>query len=207
MTVSAGPVDLQAPLQRDPRFKSRLQQRMAGHLGAFVEDLRRCVRACAAAVKTQLDPTAEVVLILDSIVRLRGTPANAGQIHASPELLFAAHADMLRLLGEVVRRAETVPVDDRTVGDAISAIRSDVLPIKDQDRERLARVPATHAAALPDGARLADFARFLDTPPVLCFRNGHEWHDVHPRIRELVADAPPAGRGKARRPPRKGTRA
>jgi hypothetical protein len=35
-------------------------------------------------------------------------------------------------------------------------------------------------------AQLPDLARFLDAHLVLCYRNGHEWYDLHPLIRDTV---------------------
>ena len=32
------------------------------------------------------------------------------------------------------------------------------------------------------------YARFLDTHLVLCYRNGAEWYDVHPLVRDLVLE-------------------
>jgi len=40
--------------------------------------------------------------------------------------------------------------------------------------------------------------RFLDTHMVLCYRNGHEWYDVHPLIAEIVERQ--AERRRARSP-------
>jgi len=50
------------------------------------------------------------------------------------------------------------------------------------------RVAETHSAALEKSDRLPDLARFLDTHMILCYRNGHEWYDVHPLIAEVVRD-------------------
>jgi hypothetical protein len=89
-----------------------------------------------------------------------------------------------RILAEIVRRASILPVEDRTVDDAIHQIRNEFLPIADDDAQWLAQIAATHSASLQDVSRLPAFARFLDTHLVLCYRNGHEWYDTHP----LVAD-------------------
>jgi hypothetical protein len=48
------------------------------------------------------------------------------------------------------------------------------------------RVATTHESGLVDRDRVPDLARFLDSHVVLCYRNGHEWYNVHPLIRDHV---------------------
>ncbi|MEM1204982.1 MAG: hypothetical protein AAGN66_17260 [Acidobacteriota bacterium] len=96
--------------------------------------------------------------------------------------------DLLRLLAEVVRRAEQLPVLKRTVDAAIDQIRNEFLPVADADAAWLARIAESRRASLRDKELLGDFARFLDTHTVLCYRNGHEWYDVHPLVRDVVLE-------------------
>ena len=96
--------------------------------------------------------------------------------------------DFLRIIAEVIRRADQLPVTDATLASAINQIRSEFLPIADKDAQWLARIAETHEAALADKSQLGDFARFLDTHLALCYRNGGEWFDVHPLIRNEVID-------------------
>ena len=95
--------------------------------------------------------------------------------------------DFLRILAEILRRAESLPVPETTVAEATSQIRSEFLPIAESDARWLARIGETHRAELPDLGRLPDLARFLDTHLVLCYRIDSEWYDVHPLIAEHVA--------------------
>lgn len=113
--------------------------------------------------------------------------------------------DLLRILGEVIRRAKVLPVSAEVVEDAINQMRTEFLPIADADAEWLAHIAETHEPALGSVDRLPDLARFFDTHVVLCYRNGPEWYDVHPLIREHVlaqargiaarrgSEPPPAG--------------
>ena len=94
--------------------------------------------------------------------------------------------DFLRIIAEVIRRADQLPVRDPTLDSAINQIRIEFLPIADKDAQWLARIAETHEAALEDKSQLDDFARFLDTHLALCYRNGGEWFDVHPLIRSEV---------------------
>lgn len=91
------------------------------------------------------------------------------------------------MLGEIVRRADRLPVDERTVQRAITQMRSDLLPIAEDDAEWLQRIAETHEVSLADIDRLPRLVTFLDSHLVLCYRNGEEWYDVHPLVREEVA--------------------
>ncbi|MCP4662421.1 MAG: hypothetical protein GY856_44045 [bacterium] len=275
--AGASVLEIKASLKSDPTFKQRLQERLAGHLGSLVRDVREYLKDAVGSLKKRHGDATEVVLLVDSMEHIRGTSANADEVHRSVETLFAGHADklhlpnlhvvytvppylkvrypnvdglyapgglqilpavklradsgeknragfdalativqsrgdwerllgnrealdalieksgghlrdLLRLLAEVIRRASSLPVERRTVEAAISQVRNGFLPIAEQDALWLQRVAETHSAALEESDRLPDLARFLDTHMILCYRNGHEWYDVHPLIAEVVKD-------------------
>jgi len=94
--------------------------------------------------------------------------------------------DLLRLLGEVIRRAKVLPASEALVEEAINQMRTEFLPIADADAVWLSQIATTHEAALDSIDRLPELARFFDTHVVLCYRDGPEWYDVHPLIREHV---------------------
>ena len=96
--------------------------------------------------------------------------------------------DLLRLLAEVLRRAKVLPVPDGTVEAAINQMRTEFLPVADDDARWLAAIARSHRTALPDTSRLPDLARFFDTHLALCYQNGDEWYDVHPLIAEHVIE-------------------
>lgn len=96
--------------------------------------------------------------------------------------------DLLRLVAEVIRRAPSLPVDAATVRAAISQVRNEFLPISNKDALWLRQVAETHSAELEESERLPDLARFLDIHMVLCYRNSHDWYDVHPLIAREVQD-------------------
>jgi hypothetical protein len=96
--------------------------------------------------------------------------------------------DFLRIIAEVIRRADQLPVEEATLDSAINQVKMELLPIAEADAEWLARIAETHEAALADISKLPDLARFLDTHMALCYRNGNEWFDVHPLIRREVID-------------------
>ena len=94
--------------------------------------------------------------------------------------------DLLRLLADVALRARVLPVPERSVETTINQIRSEFLPIANDDARWLAGIARTHQAELQSLDRLPSLARFFDTHLVLCYRNGEEWYDVHPLVAEQV---------------------
>lgn len=95
--VAGTSVALKAALKSDPDFKQRLQERMAGHLGALVQDVGEFLRDVVRRLKERHGDGKEAVLLIDSLERLRGTSTNAEEVHQSVETLFAGHADKLHL--------------------------------------------------------------------------------------------------------------
>ena len=90
-------VSLKANLKNDPTFRARLQESMAGHLGALVTDVRSFLEECVKKLKERHGQETETVLLVDSVEHIRGTSVNALEVQSSVETLFAAHADKLRL--------------------------------------------------------------------------------------------------------------
>jgi hypothetical protein len=95
--------------------------------------------------------------------------------------------DLLRSLAEIVVRADQLPVDERTVERAITQARSELLPIAEDDAVWLQRIADTHEVSLRDIERLPRLVTFMDSHLVLCYRNGEDWYDVHPLVREEVS--------------------
>jgi hypothetical protein len=108
--------------------------------------------------------------------------------------------DLFRMLAEIVLRADRLPVEEQTVQRAITQMRSDLLPIAEDDVEWLQRIAETHEVSLADIDRLPRLVTFLDSHLVLCYRNGEEWYDVHPLVREEIARIAQAQRRNAATP-------
>jgi hypothetical protein len=91
---------------------------------------------------------------------------------------------------EAVRRAQTLPITDAVIQGAITSVRSSFLPIAADEAAWLHVISQTHDSGLPNTLpeSIVLFTRFLDTHQVLYLRNGEEWYDVHPLIREEVAE-------------------
>jgi hypothetical protein len=268
---------IKASLKSDPSFRQKLQQRMSGHLGALVRNVRSYISACIQRIKKKFGQDTEVVLLLDSMEHFRGTSINAAAVQDSVINLFTSHSDklhfddlhvvytippylkvlyqnlgtlyspggmfvlptlkisnkqgteffqpgldlleqlisrrgdwrkllgedrstlddlsklsgghlrdFLRLFAEIIRRADRLPVPKETIQAAVSQVRSEFLPIADKDAVWLSKIAATHDVALPDNKDLHDLARYFDTHLALCYRNGDEWYDVHPLVRNVV---------------------
>ena len=96
--------------------------------------------------------------------------------------------DLLSLLREAVLPAQNFPVPDAEVETAIANVRSRFLPVSHEDADWLKRIEETRSLSLPDikGENVGKVARYLDTHLVLYFRNGDDWYDIHPLIREEV---------------------
>jgi hypothetical protein len=102
--------------------------------------------------------------------------------------------DLLRLITETINRADSLPVDTRTIDQAITQLRSEFVLAEDET-SWLAEI-ARSGNALPSVSHLPRLTTFLDSHLVLCYSNGAGWYDVHPVVREDVlkqaaAKAPP----------------
>jgi hypothetical protein len=101
--------------------------------------------------------------------------------------------DLLRLLRDTVVRATSLPnlpVPPTVIANTINAARRDFLPIAQDDARWLAEIARVRATALPstEATLVNRLARFLDSHFVLYFVNADEWYDIHPLIREEVAE-------------------
>jgi hypothetical protein len=101
--------------------------------------------------------------------------------------------DLLRLLRDTVVRATSLsnlPVPSTLIANTINAARRDFLPIAQDDARWLSEIAKVRATALPstDAAPVNRLARFLDSHFVLYFVNADEWYDIHPLIRDEVAE-------------------
>lgn len=89
---------LKMALQHNPTFRQVLQSRLEGHLATLTEDVRAFLAEIVAAVSAARDGS-QLVIIVDSFEKIRGTSLNAEAVEASVESLFFTHADKLRFDG------------------------------------------------------------------------------------------------------------
>ncbi len=101
--------------------------------------------------------------------------------------------DLLRLLRDTTVRATSLPAlpaSTAVIDQVINAGRRDFLPIAKDDAKWLDDIAKVRATALPstEAGPVNRLARFLDSHLVLYFINDDEWYDIHPLIREEVAE-------------------
>lgn len=89
---------LKLSLQQDPTFKEKLQEGTRGHVSRLVQEARGFVEEAIAFVRTKTLPDKKIVLIVDSVERLRGVgdSKDVTEVFKSVETLFSGHADKLR---------------------------------------------------------------------------------------------------------------
>lgn len=120
--------------------------------------------------------------------KLLGTEAALDQLI----LMSGGHPrDLFRLVQAVLRstQARPLPVGDADLTYAIEGVRAGMLPIPRSEMQWLQKISRSHTVELEDRHKLHDLSRFFDTHLVLVYRNGREWYDVHPLVRETVLGA------------------
>ncbi|MEI7940694.1 MAG: hypothetical protein WCK27_28800 [Verrucomicrobiota bacterium] len=102
--------------------------------------------------------------------------------------------DLLRLFRETIVLISTwrpsLPVASEVLDRAIINVRNEFLPIAVEDARWLQEIALRRNTALPDSQpeSIGRLSRFLDTHLVLYLTNGADWYDLHPLIREEVAE-------------------
>jgi hypothetical protein len=110
--------------------------------------------------------------------------------------------DLLLLLRETIVSTGSFPVSNEAVQSAISKLRNSLRVTSTEDAKWLNRIAESRKPELPDqtAKNIFRFTAFVDTHLVLFLRNGQEWYDVHPLLREYVAEIV---RGEAEREARR----
>lgn len=73
------------------------------------------------------------------------------------------------------------------IQSAKNDLRADMLPIALDDLKWLKEISTSHDTRLKTNKDLPTLARFFEGKLVLNYRNGGNWYDVHPLLRDLVA--------------------
>ena len=93
---------------------------------------------------------------------------------------------LIRLCLPAVRDDAQLPLTVDAVKPAENAARNEMLPIPADHLTWLKRITLSHDTCLDKDADLPTLAHFLDNRLVLNYRNGSDWYDVHPLLREVV---------------------
>ena len=79
-----------------------------------------------------------------------------------------------------------LPIGPRVLEHAETLVRNEMLPLAGEDLQWLKRIGATKDASLDAVKDLPVLARYFETKLVLNYRNGSDWYDVHPLLRDQV---------------------
>jgi hypothetical protein len=114
------------------------------------------------------------------------------QAEALDQLALSSGGDLreffrlIRLCLPAVRDDSQLPLSPAAVKQAENAARGEMLPIPADHLSWLKRITQTHDTCLAKDVDLPTLAHFLDNRLVLNYRNGSDWYDVHPLLREVV---------------------
>lgn len=101
---------------------------------------------------------------------------------------------LLRLVLSVLDKAENV---EAAFEYARAQMRRDMTWLSEQSLERLRAVHATHAPLLRTDQDRDLLVQDLELKRVLLYRNGDDWYDIHPLLRDLIEAPPRADAGTA----------
>jgi hypothetical protein len=97
-TAKLGAVDIKAALKSDPDFKRKVQEAARGHVAQLVQDAHTFLVESVAFVREQeKDKDRKVVLLIDSVERIRGVGSESMAVYESVRNLFFGHAEHLRI--------------------------------------------------------------------------------------------------------------
>ena len=170
-----------------------LQQRLVANLPLWKKDAKRTPRPDSLKVLRSLVKRRFDQVEPDGIGRFFDGCQPDGS-HPLLDRLIAEsgghYRDLLRLVRESIVRAMTIPVNQSIVDQAVHTVRSSFLPIAVEDARALQRVADLRAAAHQTSGDqdIRRLAQFMNTHMVLYFINGDEWYDLHPLIRDEVAE-------------------
>jgi hypothetical protein len=93
-----GFMSVTASLKNDPTFRQMVQERLRGHLTALLREAHDFIAGVVDSIRHwEHDENRKVVLLVDSLEKIRGVGAGATDVHDSVRNLFYTHADSLRL--------------------------------------------------------------------------------------------------------------
>jgi energy-coupling factor transporter ATP-binding protein EcfA2 len=84
---------------------------------------------------------------------------------------------------------DSLPVPESIIEETENHFRREMLPIASDDMRWLKEIAESKSPKLLNIKNLPQLARFFETCLVLNYRNGDDWYDVHPLIRDLVQSA------------------
>lgn len=96
--------------------------------------------------------------------------------------------DLLRMMRNLLQSIQSLPATPDECQRVIDRLAETyAMVIRTPDVEMLVEVARNHTLPEGDGERLAVFGRLVAAWLVLAYRNGKEWYDIHPLVREAPA--------------------
>lgn len=83
-----------------------------------------------------------------------------------------------------------IPVEDKIIENAKKDLRRQMLPIAKDDMEWLRKIAAGNRTELQSIEELPRLARFFDNNLVQNYRNGDDWYDIHPLLKDVIKELP-----------------
>ncbi len=100
--------------------------------------------------------------------------------------------NFFRMVGNALVKSgsvDSLPIPESIIEDTENHLRREMLPIADDDMLWLKEIAESNSPKLKNIKNLPQLARFFETCMILNYRNGDDWYDVHPLIRDLVRNA------------------
>jgi hypothetical protein len=88
---------LKAALRQDPTIKKRLQDHLRGHITRLAEELENFRGVILDKIRAKKGENVKIVLLLDSLERLRGSGDAGDEVFSSIKALFTQYSDLMRL--------------------------------------------------------------------------------------------------------------
>jgi len=165
---------------------------LAPNLGKLLGSNLGCTLPCIHVQQKNNQADIAGLAIMRELVKKR-CPAQGQTIFTAlqlDELAKASGGDLREFFGlirdSVVKARGIFPIPDTVITQTLNHARRGMLPIAQKDKNWLIKIADSKEAKLEDIEHLPVLARFFDTKLVLNYRNGDDWYDVHPLLRDEI---------------------
>ena len=94
--------------------------------------------------------------------------------------------DFFRLLRAALAKTKTQPVTDAVIEQSLNHLRREMMPIASDDKKWLQDISHNKDVNLETITQQPNLARFFDTKLVLNYRDGDDWYDIHPLLKDEI---------------------
>lgn len=124
---------------------------------------------------------------IDEIFRVQDLRRLAISSGGELRIMFSLVKACLAINGAALQNMQ-LPVPENVIKQAEDQLRRSMMPITDEDVEKLAFVHQSKQAELKDIGELPELARLFDFNLLINYRNGEDWYDIHPLIKDYVIE-------------------